>query len=84
MGVKIIDPRLCGMFTQKWQGNNPLTIMHYYKAKYSGGDLKVPSDCTDIKWFSFDEAVKTIPYDVMTSMMKPNQKESWKSNWSSF
>ncbi len=70
MGVKIVDPKLCGMFTQKWQGNNPPTIMHYYKAKYFGGDLKIPADCTDIKWFSFDEAIKTIPYEVMTSMMK--------------
>ena len=78
MGVKIVDPKLCGMFTQKWQGNNPPTIMQYYKAKYSSGDLKVPSDCTDIKWFSFDEAIKTIPYEVMTSMMKQIKKNSGK------
>jgi len=78
MGVKIVDPKLCGMFTQKWQGNNPPTIMQYYKAKYSGGALKVPSDCTEIKWFSFDEAIKTIPYEVMTSMMKQIKKNPGK------
>jgi NADH pyrophosphatase NudC (nudix superfamily) len=78
MGVKIVDPKLCGMFTQKWQGSNPPTIMQYYKAKYSSGDLKVPSDCTDIKWFSFDEAIKTIPYEVMTSMMKQIKKNPGK------
>ncbi|MFN7654092.1 MAG: hypothetical protein ACK5PC_12695 [Cyclobacteriaceae bacterium] len=70
MGVSIVDPKLCGMFTQKWQGDNPPTIMQYYKAKFSGGDLKVPLGCTDIRWFSFDDAIKTIPYEVMTSMMK--------------
>jgi hypothetical protein len=78
MGVKIVDPKLCGMFTQKWQGSNPPTIMQYYKAKYSSGDLIVPSDCTDIKWFSFDEAIKTIPYEVMTSMMKQIKKNPGK------
>jgi hypothetical protein len=69
MGVKVEDVKLCGLFTQKWQGNNNATIMHYYKAKYKGGTLKIPSDCTDIKWFSFDEAMKVIPYPIMTSMM---------------
>ena len=58
MGIMIEEPKLCVIFTQKWQGNNPPTIMHYYKAKYSEGDLKVPSDCTDIKWFNFDDAIK--------------------------
>ena len=78
MGIKIEDAKLCGMFTQKWQGNNPPTIMQYYKARYSGGELKVPSDCTDIRWFSFDEAIKTIPYEVMTSMMKEIKKNPGK------
>jgi DNA-directed RNA polymerase subunit N (RpoN/RPB10) len=78
MGIKIIDPKLCGMFTQKWKGNNPPTIMQYYKAKFSGGALKPPSDCTDIKWFSFDEAIKNIPYEVMTSMMKEIKKNPGK------
>jgi hypothetical protein len=70
MGIKIADPKLCGMFTQKWQGNNSPTIMQYYKGRYSGGDLKIPPDCTDIQWFSFDEAIKAIPYEIMTAMMK--------------
>lgn len=48
--------------------------MHYYKAKYKGGALKVPDDCTDIKWLSFDEAIKIIPYPIMTSMMQQIKK----------
>lgn len=52
--------------------------MQYYKAKYAGGDLKVPADCTEIKWFSFDDAIKTIPYPVMTSMMNEIKKNPGK------
>jgi hypothetical protein len=70
MGVKIDDPKVCALYTQKWRGSNPPTIMHYYKAKYVGGELKVPSDCTEIKWFTFDDALKIIPYPIMTSIMK--------------
>jgi hypothetical protein len=78
IGITISDPKLVGMFTQKWQGSNPPTIMHYYKVKYSGGDLKVPSDCTDIKWFTFDDAIKIIPYPIMISMMKEIKKNPGK------
>lgn len=74
MGVIIGNVQLCGLFTQKWQGKSPLTLMQYYKANFIRGDLKVPADCTDIKWFSFDEAIKIIPYSIMTSMMQQIKK----------
>lgn len=78
MGITISDVKLCGLFTQKWQGNPNATIMHYYKARYIGGELKVPADCTDIKWFSFEEAMKVIPYPIMTSMMQQINKHPQK------
>ncbi len=78
MGITIKDPTLCAIYTQKWKGNNPPTIMHYYKAKYSEGDLKVPSECTDIRWFSFDDAINTIPYPIMISTLKEIKKNPGK------
>jgi hypothetical protein len=78
MGITVSDVKLCGLFTQKWQGNANATIMHYYKAKYKGGELKVPAECTDIRWFSFDEAIAVIPYPIMTSMMQQINKHPQK------
>jgi hypothetical protein len=78
MGIEVQDVKLCGLFTQKWEGVNPTTLMHYYKANFISGTIKPPSDCTDIKWFSFDEALKTIPYEIMTSMMQQINKNPGK------
>jgi len=78
MGIEIKDTKLCGLFTQRWDGQNLTTIMHYYKATFASGTIKPPSDCTDIKWFSFDEALKVIPYEIMTSMMKQIKKNPGK------
>lgn len=70
MGITIENPRLCGLYTQRWQGNPSLTLMHYYQAEYVSGDLQVPPDCTDVRWFSYEEALKAIPYPNMTTMMR--------------
>jgi hypothetical protein len=70
MGIKIKNPRLCGLYTQRWRGNPYLTLMHYYQADYVSGELQVPPDCTDVKWFSYEEALKVIPYSNMTAIMK--------------
>ncbi len=70
MGIKIKNPQLCGLYTQRWRGNPYLTLMHYYQADYVSGELQVPPDCTDIKWFSYEEALEVIPYPNMTTIMK--------------
>ncbi len=70
MGITVKNPALRGIYTQRWQGSPYLTLMQYYQAQYVGGDLKVPEDCTDIKWFSYEEALKVIPYENMTTIMK--------------
>jgi hypothetical protein len=36
---------------------------------YDGGNIKVPAGCTEIKWFSYTEAMKVIPYEIMKSVM---------------
>ena len=70
VGVGIEDHKLFGLYTQKWRGVNYLTLMHYYKADYVTGDLKIPSDCTDVRWFSKSDALQKIPYDNMKFMIK--------------
>ncbi|MBW3467033.1 NUDIX hydrolase [Arthrospiribacter ruber] len=78
MGIRIKDPKLCGMYTQRWKNSTSLTLMQYYQAKYDGGDLKVPEDCSDIKWFGFEEALDVIPYENMTRIMKEIKKHPGK------
>ena len=70
LGVEIENHQLFGLYTQRWKGLSYLTLMHYYKASYVSGELKVPDDCTDIGWFSMEEALTKIPYDNMKSMIK--------------
>lgn len=78
MGISIKDPKLCGIYTQRWKNSPNLTLMQYYQATYDGGILKIPADCTDIKWFSYDEALKVIPYENMTTIMKEIKKHPGK------
>ena len=70
MGFKISEPKLCGMYSQRWKGNSSFTIIHYYRAIHADGVWKIPTGCTDIKWYSYEEALKIIPYQDMTMMMR--------------
>lgn len=78
MGIQIKDPKLSGIYTQRWRGVPFLTMMHYYHANYAGGELQIPADCTDIRWFSYEEAIQVIPYENMTTMMKEIKKNPGK------
>ncbi|KEO71890.1 hypothetical protein EL17_20445 [Anditalea andensis] len=78
MGITIREPRLSGMYTQRWRGVPFLTMMHYYHANYAGGELQIPPDCTDIRWFSYEEALQVIPYENMTTMLKEIKKNPGK------
>jgi ADP-ribose pyrophosphatase YjhB (NUDIX family) len=69
MGTEVKDVKLASIFTQKKDTRPNPTIMHYYTARYVKGTIKPPSDCTDIKWFSYDEAMKVIPYEIMRSVI---------------
>ncbi len=70
MGITIKNPQLCGLYTQRWQDTPYLTLMHYYQADYVSGELRVPPDCTDVRWFSYEEALKVVTYLNMTTIMK--------------
>lgn len=69
-GVEIRNHQIFGMYTQRWVGAGYLTLMQYYKADYVSGELKVPEDCTEVGWFSKEEALKLIPYDNMKYMLQ--------------
>jgi hypothetical protein len=69
MGIKVKDPRLAALYTQRPVTRTNPTLMHYYTVKYDGGVPKVPSGCTDIKWFSYKEALKVIPYEIMKAVI---------------
>jgi len=62
MGITINEPKLCGMFTQRWKA----------------APLQIPPDCTDIKWFSYEKAMGVIPYQIMKSMMEEIRKHPGK------
>jgi hypothetical protein len=69
MGIKVKDAKLAALYTQRPVARTNPTLMHYYTVKYDGGKIKVPAGCTDIKWFSYAEAMKVIPYEIMKSVM---------------
>jgi hypothetical protein len=69
MGVSVTDIRLRGLFSI-YHNAGPMPILfHYYSARYASGPLTVPPGCTDIRWFSRQEALKVIPFKVMTQIL---------------
>jgi hypothetical protein len=69
-GIKIKDVRLSGMFTIEYEGQKKLAVMQYYSAQYSSGSLRVPAGCSDIKWFSVEEALEILTFDDMKMIIK--------------
>ena len=78
MGVNFKELRLRGLFTFYYnEATNPI-LFNYYSAKYKSGDLTVPPGCTDIAWFSLEEALKTIPFETMRLILdKMFEQESY-------
>ena len=60
MGITLRDRKLRGLFTFHSVDRPNPTLMQYYQARYVSGDLKTPPD-TDIRWFSYREALQVIP-----------------------
>jgi hypothetical protein len=69
-GIKIKGAKLSGMFTIEYEGQKRLAIMQYYSAQYSSGSLRVPAGCSDIQWFSVEEALQTLTFDDMKMMIR--------------
>ena len=78
MGIKVKNVKLAALFTQRPITRSNLTLFHYYTAKYVNGTIHPPADCTDIKWFSYEEALKVIPYEIMKSVVVNIQKNKGK------
>ena len=78
MGVNFKELRLRGLFTFYYnEATNPI-LFNYYSAKYKSGDLTVPPGCTDIAWFSLEEALNIIPFETMRLILdKMFEQESY-------
>ncbi|QLE02433.1 NUDIX hydrolase [Galbibacter sp. BG1] len=77
MGVNIKDTQLRGLFTFYYNDAKYPIIFNYYSAQYHSGDLVVPPGCSDIAWFSLQEALEIIPFKTMTmSLQKMFEKPS--------
>ena len=69
-GIRVGARKLKGLFTFHYAARPNPTVMMYYNAEYLDGALKVPADCSDIRWFSIAEAEQIIPYPEMKSILK--------------
>jgi len=69
-GVKVDKVKLNALITFHYNTKPNPTLMQYYTAKYTSGDLQVPFGSSDIKWVSLEEAYKMIPYTEMVNIMK--------------
>jgi hypothetical protein len=78
MGIEVSNIKLASMFTQRNVSKPNPTLMQYYTARFVKGNIRPPSDCTDIKWVSFEEAMKMIPYDIMKSVITAIKKNPGK------
>jgi len=79
-GISIGGKKLRGMITFHHEIRDNPTITLYYSAKYKSGTLNTPNWGQEVKWFSFEEACKIIPYGEMVEIMKKintNKKTLW-------
>lgn len=69
-GINIQDVQLSGMFTFEYENQKKLAIMQYYRARYKSGSIRVPAGCSDIKWFTMEEAMQILTFDDMKTIIK--------------
>lgn len=69
-GIKVGESKLRGAFTFHYASRPSPTLIQYYSSLYISGELKVPSDCSDIRWFSLADAKKAIPYSEMRLILQ--------------
>ncbi len=78
MGVNFKELRLRGLFTFYYNNATNPILFNYYSAEYESGKLTVPPGCTDIAWFSLEEALKIIPFETMRLILdKMFEQESY-------
>ncbi len=69
-GIGVDKVKLNALITFHYNTRPNPTLMQYYTAKYSSGDLQIPLGCSDIKWVKLEEAYKLIPYTEMVNIMQ--------------
>jgi hypothetical protein len=69
-GIVVNSPKISGIYTFHYSNRINPTLMHYYTAIYEKGTPKTPPDCSDIGWFSKDEAMRLIPYFEMRLILQ--------------
>ena len=69
-GVTFDHLRLRGLFTIYKNDVTTPVLFNYYSASYKSGDLKVPPGCTDVAWFSLDEAMEAATIKHMKMILK--------------
>jgi hypothetical protein len=69
-GLKVKDTRLSGMFTFQYEGQKKLAVMQYYTAVYASGSPRVPAGCSDIRWFTVQEALDILTFDDMKMIIR--------------
>lgn len=75
MGAEIDAIRLRALVPIYYnEGKQPI-IFNYYSAHYREGALEVPPGCDDIRWFTVKEALQTIPFKAMTTIMEAMNEE---------
>lgn len=70
LGVTHDELRLRGLFTFYYNKAQYPIIYNYYSSKYKSGDLTVPPGCSDIAWFSIEEAQSIIPIKTMRLILR--------------
>lgn len=69
-GISIKNKKFSAQITFHHETRENPTIMLYYLARYSSGNLVVPTWGEEVKWMDLNEAYKLIPYPEMVKIMK--------------
>lgn len=69
-GITIADPTLEALVTFHHDVRDLPTMMFYYRAKYTGGDLVTPSWGRGLQWSSPEKAYELIPYPEMNHILQ--------------
>lgn len=70
-GIKIVDIKLHGQFSYKYDYHPHATLRHYYVARYANGKVKIPKGMNEAKWMPISEAIET---NTVTSIKEITQQ----------
>ncbi|MEM6298678.1 MAG: hypothetical protein AAF740_08335 [Bacteroidota bacterium] len=74
-GITVDDKRLNALVTFHHDIRELPTMMFYFTASYSSGELQAPPWEESIGWVSWEEAYQRIPYPEMVYLMKAIRKQ---------